>query len=106
MSFLEGGEVAGWEVILGDPAGSSEAGWAHSRGAPETMRGWREAKLEEGVAGVDVDGDPFAGSGLAPFEEAHRGHGRGMCAADLQEARYGGAAVEVSCRDGDRTDSV
>lgn len=84
MSFLEGGEVAGPEVVFGDPAGSGVAAWSHAGGAPEAVCGWGEAEFEEGVPGVDVDGHPLAWSGLAPAKEAVGSHRWGVGAADLE----------------------
>lgn len=106
MAFLEGGEVAGAEVFFGDPAGSGPAPGAHPGGAPESVCGWGEAELQEGVARVDVNGDPLTRAALAPFEEAEGGHGRGLGAADLEQARDGGAAVEVAGRFRDWAEAV
>lgn len=106
MSLFKCGEVAGTEVVLGDPAGSCKSGWAHAGGSPEAVCGRGESELEEGVSGINVDGHPFAGSGLTPLEEAECSHRGSAGAPDLEQARYGGAAVEVSRRRGDRTDSV
>lgn len=84
MSFLEGCEIAGWEVVFVDPAGAGEAVWSHAGGAPEAVCGWGESELEEGVAGVDVDGHPLARPGLAPAKETVGSHRGGVGAADLQ----------------------